>query len=68
MEIRQNANYIGNSSSTLNNEICFFEVNNLGGDVREVIASSTVQGSVYRVQVLVDNLFPLLTISSWEEV
>lgn len=68
MELRNNDGYTGSSSSTINNETCFFEVNNVGGNNREVIASSTVQGSVYRVEVQVTNLIPLLTISSWEEV
>jgi hypothetical protein len=64
--IRENNNYIGTNSVTLNSNICNYTVTNTGGTTREVMVSGVVNGINRNLNINTSAFNPLV-ISSWQE-
>lgn len=65
--LRDNYNYTGNGSQSLNSGTCGYLVTNLGGNNRNIQASSTVSGFVNKISITADASSPAIHISSWQE-
>jgi len=67
-EIRELDSYTGTSGLTLGEGTCSFSVTNLGGEVRNIEASGTVDNVTRRVEVDINQITTNINISSWQEV
>lgn len=66
--IRINNSLTGTSNLTIGAQDCSYTINNTGGSNREVEAQSTVNNSTRKVKVTIDQLSPIVNVSSWQEV
>ena len=67
-EIRKSAEFSGTDTLILESGTCTYTATILSGSAREVTASSTVGTIVQKIKVEVDQLEPIINISSWQEV
>lgn len=65
--MRQNMNYSGSGSFTVDGNTCDYTVTNTGGDNRTISVSGVI-GSVTRRLQISTSAFNPITISSWQEV
>jgi len=66
-QIRLNSNYSGSQTINLGSGNCTFTVTNLGGQNRQIIASSTVGRVIRRVSISLNKVNPKVNIASWQE-
>ncbi len=67
--LSNNAAYAGNETVSIGSQSCIIQpVANLGGNLRTVKTSATVNGHTRRLQVDVSNVNPPLHISAWQEI
>jgi hypothetical protein len=64
--IRENNDYIGTNSVVLNSNTCNYTITNIGGTVRNLIVSGTVNGITRNLNITTSTFNPLI-ISSWQE-
>ncbi len=67
-QIRDSTPFIGTGSLTLGQGTCSYTVTSQGGQDRTVTASSTVGTIIRKVKVIINNINPLITPTSWQEV
>lgn len=67
-QIREASTFTGYNTLMLGTNVCSYNVTNLGGQNREVRASSTVSTTVRRVKITLDRVRPTLNVTSWQEV
>lgn len=58
----------GTSNLTLGNGTCTYTITNSGGSNRDIEATGTVNDVIRKVAVNIDQLSPIINISSWQEV
>ena len=67
-EIQENTTYTGSDTLSIGQGSCSYIVTDTGGDTRNIEASGAVDSLIQRVEIDVDGLDPVITISSWQEV
>lgn len=65
--MRQNNNFSGSNSVTLDSNGCDYTVTNLGGDSRNISVTSTINGATRKLEIITDSFNPL-NIVSWQEI
>jgi hypothetical protein len=65
--LREDNNYIGSGSTTIDSNVCDYTVTNTGGTTRLIVISSVVNGITRRLNIETGSFNPLV-ISSWQEV
>lgn len=67
-EIRDNNTFVGSNVETIATGSCEYTVTNLGGENRRVDVESNVNGYLYRLEVLMDQLNPTINVILWQEI
>lgn len=68
-QIRDNNNYTGTQNLNFADQgSCHFTISNLGGDHRRIESEGRKANVMRRVQIEVDDLDPIMTLSLWQEV
>ncbi|MBI4713619.1 hypothetical protein HY771_00305 [Candidatus Uhrbacteria bacterium] len=67
-QIRDSTPFTGTGSLTLGQGTCGYTVTSQGGQNRTVTATGTVGTIVRKVKVIITNINPTISISSWQEV
>jgi hypothetical protein len=67
-QIRESTSYTGSDDLTLGYGTCSYTVIDQGGQSRSITALGTVGDVVRRVQVSINAIEPLVTVTSWQEV
>ena len=67
-QIRDSNSFSGSGSLNLGAEICYYNVLDFGGNIRQIAASSTVRGAVRKAIAETSQLNPQIQLSSWQEV
>lgn len=67
-QIRESNTYTGGSTLTFGINNCVYSVANLGGNIRQINATGTVDQVIRSVKVTTSALSPKIIISSWQEV
>ena len=67
-QIRNSTPFEGGGTLAIEADSCDYSVISLGGQNREVYASSTVSGVVRKAKVIIDIINPEINIVSWQEV
>ena len=67
-EIRYFTLFAGNGELTLGSGYCTFIVLSQGGENRTIEATGTVDTVTKKVEVVIDNINPLINVTSWVEV
>ncbi|NCT00148.1 hypothetical protein GW765_04210 [Candidatus Parcubacteria bacterium] len=67
-EIRDSTPFTGTQTLTFSEGECTYTVTSGGGQNRTVMASSTVDTIIRRVEVSIDKINPQINIISWQEV
>ncbi|MCX6716847.1 MAG: hypothetical protein NTV72_02910 [Candidatus Taylorbacteria bacterium] len=65
--LRLNNNYTGTGNISLNGNSCSYSISNTGGNTRAIVASSTVSGTIRKVNVNTSTFNPI-SITNWQEV
>lgn len=69
LKLQQDVSYTGNETIPIATETCEIEtITGTGATNREIDAWSSVNGAIYRAQVLIADLGPPIRITSWERV
>lgn len=66
--IRDNINYSGSGSLTINGNDCSYTVVNQGGENRLIQAQASVYDNISKIEILIDQLNPQINVVSWQEV
>jgi len=64
--MRENNDYTGTNSTTINSNTCSYTVSNTGGDNRSIDISGTISGVTRKLQVITSAFNPII-ISTWQE-
>jgi hypothetical protein len=67
-QIRDSTPFTGSGSLTLGQGTCSYTVTSQGGSNRTVTSTGTVGTIIRKVKVIIININPTITISSWQEV
>jgi hypothetical protein len=67
-QIRANSLFTGSGNLSLGQGTCGYTVTSQTGQNRTVIASGTVDTVVRKSKIIINNLNPTLTITSWQEL
>jgi Tfp pilus assembly protein PilX len=67
-QIRESNSYTGGNTLSFGANSCIYDVANLGGNIRQINATGTVDQIVRKVKVTTSALSPKIIISSWQEV
>lgn len=67
-QIRDSTPYTGSGNLTLGQGTCAYAVTSQGGQNRTIIASGTVGTVIRKVKVIINNINPAITVTSWQEV
>jgi hypothetical protein len=67
-QIRESQTFTGYGTLTLSTGSCGYSVTNLGGQNRQIAASSTVESAIRKVKLLIDQVKPTINVTSWQEV
>lgn len=65
-QIREASGFTGYGTLTLGGNTCSYNVANLGGTNRQIIASSTVGSAVRKAKAILDKVKPI-NITSWQD-
>lgn len=66
--IRESTSFTGAGNLSLGNGSCGYTVTSQGGENRTIQATSTVGSVVRKVNIVITDINPLITISTWQEV
>lgn len=67
-QIRDLTPYTGDGSLTFGQGDCSYTVTSQGGQNRTIVSTGTVDTTVRKVRVIIDAIYPLLVVVSWEEL
>lgn len=67
-QIRDSTAYTGSGGLSMGQGACTYTVTSQGGQNRTIDASGTVDTTVRKVRVIVNDILPVLTPTSWQEV
>lgn len=67
-QIRASTPYTGTGGLSLGSGSCSYTVTSQGGENRTVTASGTIGTITRKVRVIVNDIYPLLTVESWQEL
>ncbi|NQV00818.1 MAG: hypothetical protein HQ537_01735 [Parcubacteria group bacterium] len=66
-DIRDNVNYSGSGSLTINGNNCSYIIINQGGENRLIQNWASISDSISKIEILIDQINPQINISSWQE-
>lgn len=67
-KIRQNQDYIGSGRVTINEQTCYFSVNNIQPGSKQIVVSTTIQKIIRRLVINLTVQNGQITINSWQEI
>lgn len=67
-QMREATDFTGNGSLALGAGNCTYNITSQGGENRTVTTSGTVGTLVRKVSILVNDITPVITVSSWQEI
>lgn len=67
-QIRDSTPFVGSGNLTLGQGTCSYTVTSQGGQNRTITASGTVGTVVRKTKVIINNISPTITVTSWQEV
>jgi len=67
-EIRSNTGFVGGGNINFGNGTCTYNVTSQGAENRTVVATGTVDSVIRKVSVIINDINPLITVVSWQEV
>lgn len=66
--IRNTTSYTGTTLLTIEPGTCSYTITNTGGQSRKIESTGTVETTVRKVRVLINQINPSISVSSWEEL
>ena len=67
-QIRESTLFTGSGTLTLGQGTCTYTLTSQGGQNRTIDASGTVGTIIRKVKVIINQVTPLITLTSWQEV
>lgn len=67
-QIRDSTSFTGSGGLTLGQGTCSYTVTSQGAQNRTIDASGTVDTTVRKVRVIINDILPVLTPTSWQEI
>lgn len=67
-KIWDDKNFTGSGNFSGYGGSCTYQVNNLGGDNREVRASGTISGIIRKAKISINKVGGLVSVTTWQEV
>lgn len=67
-QIHDTTSFAGTGALTFGIDTCAYTVTNTGGENRQITATGNASTAVRKVKIIINDITPLITIFSWQEV
>lgn len=67
-QIHDTTSFTGTGTLTFGIDTCAYTVTNTGGENRQITATGNANTAVRKVKIIINDITPLITIFSWQEV
>ncbi|TSC69648.1 MAG: hypothetical protein G01um101470_1021 [Parcubacteria group bacterium Gr01-1014_70] len=67
-QIRDTTSFMGTGALTFGADTCAYAVTDLGGENRQITATGNASTAVRKVKISINDITPLIIVSSWQEV
>lgn len=67
-QIRDSTAFAGSGALTFGTDTCTYTVIDLGGENRQITSTGNANAAVRKVKIIINDITPLILISSWQEV